>query len=242
MIERNVETNGLGRRFCCGDIHGAHKALIQVLDLAEFDYENDLLISLGDICDGYSQTYECVEELMKIKNLKLSTGNHDVFFMDYLRTGYPEHIWTSQGGNATVKSYSLKEKKDRDRHEDFLNKGAFYHVLDNKLFVHGGFNWHEPIEDQDGYDLTWDRHLISTALYWEKRQTGDKVNAYDEVFIGHTSTSRLDPTLKPLHFSNVWCLDQGAGFEGKLTLMDIDSHEYWQSDLVKDLYPNEHGR
>lgn len=29
---------------------------------------------------------------------------------------------------------------------------------------------------------------------------------------------------------------------GKLTIMDLDTQEYWQSDLVKELYPNEKGR
>ena len=28
----------------------------------------------------------------------------------------------------------------------------------------------------------------------------------------------------------------------KLTIMDLDTQEYWQSDLVKELYPNEKGR
>ena len=28
----------------------------------------------------------------------------------------------------------------------------------------------------------------------------------------------------------------------KLTIMDLDTQEYWQNDLVKELYPNEKGR
>jgi serine/threonine protein phosphatase 1 len=40
----------------------------------------------------------------------------------------------------------------------------------------------------------------------------------------------------------VWYLDQGGGFEGKLSLMDIDTHEFWQSDKVVNLYPGFHGR
>ena len=37
-------------------------------------------------------------------------------------------------------------------------------------------------------------------------------------------------------------VDTGAAFVGKLTLMNVDTLEYWQSDTVKDLYPNEKGR
>ena len=34
-------------------------------------------------------------------------------------------------------------------------------------------------------------------------------------------------------------MDTGAGWNGKLTIMDVDTEEYWQSDLVESLYPNE---
>lgn len=37
-------------------------------------------------------------------------------------------------------------------------------------------------------------------------------------------------------------LHTGFGWNGKLTIMDIDTHEYWQSDNVQKLYPNEPGR
>ena len=39
------------RRLVVGDIHGGYKALMQVLERANFD-QNDMLITLGDLCDG----------------------------------------------------------------------------------------------------------------------------------------------------------------------------------------------
>ena len=33
----------------------------------------------------------------------------------------------------------------------------------------------------------------------------------------------------PIRFNNVYCLDTGGGWDGKLTIMDIDTEEYWQS-------------
>lgn len=50
----NENINKKGRRFCIGDIHGAYLAFKQLLDDVNFDYENDKLISLGDIVDGWS--------------------------------------------------------------------------------------------------------------------------------------------------------------------------------------------
>lgn len=46
----------------------------------------------------------------------------------------------------------------------------------------------------------------------------------------------------PVKALNVYNLDTGGGWEGKVTIMDVDTKGYWQSDLVKELYPNEKGR
>ena len=46
----------------------------------------------------------------------------------------------------------------------------------------------------------------------------------------------------PMNRCNVWNLDTGGGWSGKLTIMDIDSMEFWQSDFLPTLYPNETGR
>jgi len=37
-------------------------------------------------------------------------------------------------------------------------------------------------------------------------------------------------------------MDTGAGWNGRLTIMNTDTKEYFQSDKVNDLYPNERGR
>ncbi len=240
------------RRFCAGDIHGAYLALKQVLKLSEFNDKEDILICLGDVADGWSQVPECFERLLKINNLVYIMGNHDAWLLEYFKTGAMPDIWTSQGGKATIKAYNrLDEFDDAKRilrdHKKLLEKAHSYYIThDNKLFVHGGFDWHQDITTQRSYDLMWDRELFYAAKMWEGWKNKGKqvimVKDYNEVFIGHTSTSQTDPNLQPVHASNVWNLDQGAGWEGKLTLMNIDTKEFFQSDIVKKLYPNEGGR
>ena len=95
--------------FVCGDIHGAYKALIQCLERSGFDYEQDTLIQIGDCVDGYSQSKEVVEELLKIKNLIAIKGNHDETFNQFIKTGYHEYNW-AQGGTATYDSYKSEEE------------------------------------------------------------------------------------------------------------------------------------
>ncbi|WON93823.1 metallophosphoesterase [Sphingobacterium sp. UGAL515B_05] len=90
--------------FVMGDLHGAYKALIECLKRAHFDYENDTLIQLGDVVDGNPQVYECVEELMKIKNLIAIKGNHDAWFQKFLENDFHPQLW-NYGGIATLESY-----------------------------------------------------------------------------------------------------------------------------------------
>ena len=65
------------RRFTVGDIHGAHLALKQVLERCGFDNERDQLITLGDVVDGWGDSYMVIEELLKIPNRIDIMGNHD---------------------------------------------------------------------------------------------------------------------------------------------------------------------
>ena len=58
---------------------------------------------------------------------------------------------------------------------------------------------------------------------------------YKDIFVGHTTTE-LYRTLEPIHACNVWDVDTGAGWSGKLAIMDVETKKYWQSDLSKDLY------
>ena len=81
------------KTFTIGDTHGNYRALKQCLERSNFDYENDTLIHLGDICDGWVYVYECVEELLKIKNLIPIKGNHDDWFLQWINTGIHPDGW-----------------------------------------------------------------------------------------------------------------------------------------------------
>jgi serine/threonine protein phosphatase 1 len=42
--------------------------------------------------------------------------------------------------------------------------------------------------------------------------------------------------------ATVWNVDTSAAFKGPLTIMDIETKEFWQSEPLPNLYPNEKGR
>jgi len=227
------------RVFVVGDLHGQADAFAQVLMQSGFDLEQDQLIVLGDIVDGGPDTYGVVEILLTIENLILIKGNHDHWFIRFLNGGitydkdsFSEYqLWYQQGGKATRDSYAKHGYTDSIpiNHQTIFNRMIPYYVDEkNRLFVHGGFDVNTPIEKQNEYTLFWDRELITLSKM-------NIVTPYKNVFIGHTSTQYVvKGSTEPIQYPNgVIMLDTGAGWDGKLTLMEVDTLKYWQSNKVK---------
>lgn len=231
------------KTFVIGDIHGAYKALIQCLQRSNFDYEKDELICLGDVCDGWSQVKESIDELLKVKNIIYILGNHDWWTLKWITKGQVPDMWLDQGGRATVKSYT---EGVPETHLKFLQDNYIYYVdAENRIYVHGGIAFNPSLPKHTWYDMLWDRCLIQRAIQNQEIANRQKLQpknltSYSEIFVGHTTTVAWGKTI-PIHACNVWDLDTGAGYNGKLTIMDVDTKEYWQSDKVQNLYPEEQG-
>lgn len=235
------------RTLVIGDIHGGYLALEQCLKRSKFNYDNDRLIVLGDVTDGWPDTPECIEELMKMKDLIYVLGNHDRWLSDWFEWGRAPIIWTEQGGYATIEAYVKRrpELLADQKHKDFFRNSLLYFLDEkNRLFVHGGFDLSIPIRDQSERYLTWDREMFAEARWNPEgfmRSLHEGPNyRIKEIFIGHTTTSYFSK--KPVHRGNLWNLDQGAGWEGRLSIMDVDTYDFWQSDKVTLLYPWVRGR
>lgn len=209
------------KHFVLGDVHGRFGALKEVFRKSKFDYKKDMLIIIGDIVEGGGQTKECVNELLKVKNKIFILGNHDKWFIDWFEKEEVLDIWYYQGGKATIKSYSKDPKKVPQEHKEFFKSAKPFYIKDNILFVHGGLDPFRMVAKQDIHKLIWDRSIIPFA---QQRH----IPIYEHVFIGHTTTEQFDE-LKPLTFHNLTMIDTGAGWSGKLTLMDVKTRKYWQS-------------
>lgn len=246
------------RTLVIGDIHGAYKALLQCLEKSNFDYRNDLMIQLGDVVDGYPQSYECVEELLKIKHLVALKGNHDDWFNEFAQSDFHPYFW-NHGGKGTLISYlEHAGKKGRffssgsgyksalesidipQTHKTFFSNQIPYYVDgNNRCFVHAGFDRNLPFYNQGIENYYWDRSLWEEAWQCSIMANGTERSKTDrhfkEIFIGHTPTTKLG-TDQPLTIFNITNLDTGAGHAGRLTIMDIDSKVFWQSDPLPGLY------
>ena len=219
------------RRFCLGDIHGEYDYLLDVLQKCGFDYENDILYYVGDIVDRGLKPFECIDELLKIKNLVLIKGNHDVAFVGYAQSKRGHHslgLHNSNGAAITVQQWNKMTEARKDHYmENFFDQQLNYHITnDNILFVHGGFDPYMPIEDQECDTYCWDRELIMEAV--EKQKAPATIEGFKEIYLGHTPTIYWNKT-DPIIIGNLINIDTGSGKSGPLTIMDIDTKEYWQS-------------
>ncbi|MFI5140704.1 MAG: metallophosphoesterase [Sphingobacteriales bacterium] len=221
------------KTFVVGDIHGTYRALLQCFERSSFNNRNDRLIVIGDICDGYPEVRQCIDELLKVKHCDLIIGNHDIWTLNWASLGIKPEIWTKQGGNRTIASYSGRPMPKS--HVDFLKNGQLWLEINDQIFVHGGFKPGVPLTSHNAQTLVWDRGLLDLAWKSHLMNHACRIGGYKDIFIGHTTTQLYD-SLKPIHACNVWDIDTGAGWSGKLTIMNVKTKEYWQSDLTPDLY------
>jgi serine/threonine protein phosphatase 1 len=82
---------------------------------------------------------------------------------------------------------------------------------------------------------------MDTSIHPDDDFYPDRLKLFKEIYIGHTPTTRINKT-EPVNLANVWNIDTGAAFKGPISILDIDTKNYWQSDPVYKLYPNESGR
>ncbi|MEQ9425304.1 MAG: metallophosphoesterase [Cyclobacteriaceae bacterium] len=231
--------------FVLGDIHGAYKALDQCIDRSKFDFKNDTLIFLGDVCDRYPETVACIDLLITIPKLVPLLGNHDLWLKMWLEGKFFDYeVWWKQGGDLTMKEYSESPLFDdlKKKHlNNYFSKTQLYHKDDqNRVFVHAGFDYREPIENSTERFLLWERDLYEAAVHYDQQNIAFPISKpYNEIYIGHTPTHKLIPRYggnRPLKFCNVWCMDQGAGWGNRLSMMNVDTKEIFQSDPVDKLY------
>lgn len=242
------------RTLVIGDIHGGLHALHQVFERAKVT-SKDKLIFLGDYVDGWSQSPQVLDFLIQLKTTNdciFIRGNHDVLVLDWLThndKNIDKEMWFKHGGEATALAYDNVNKVVKNIHIAFLRDLEDYYLDEqNRLFVHAGFTNMNGIAYEYFPKLFyWDRTLWETALALDKNLKTDhpfypkRFTLYSEIYIGHTPVTRLGETT-PIKMANIWNVDTGAAFKGPLTILDVDTKEFWQSEPLPNLYPIEKGR
>ena len=239
------------RTFAIGDIHGGLKALIQLLNKLALK-EGDQLVFMGDYVDGWSESAQVIQFLIAMSKkfeCIFIKGNHDVWCQDWLKNEDVNPSWYLHGGKETMESYEGFSAQEKKEHLYFFENLPLYHIdAENRLFLHAGFTSLHGVQKEKFQELFYlDRSLwemlLAMDLSIEKESIfyPKRLQHYKEIYIGHTPTTNYNEP-SPINIANVWNIDTGAAFKGKITGINIDTKVFYQSDNLPSLYPDEKER
>lgn len=198
-----------------GDLHGCYTNLMTQLGKVDFDPEQDLLISVGDLIDRGTENVECLE-LIEMLWFRAVRGNHEQMMIDALAPGGMPYHWVSNGG-----AWFFNLDYDQDRLvASLVRKAADLPLIielvtgDRKVVIchadypHNEYSFDKPVPEEM---VIWNRDRIGDSHSGEVRE----IKGADLFIFGH------NPARMPLRFANQYYIDTGAVFCGNLTICQL---------------------
>lgn len=210
-----------GKLYAVGDIHGCYNLLMTRLKEIGFDFENDLLVAVGDLVDRGIQNIQCVELLSKPWFTSVR-GNHEDLCIGGLHNESYKRCHVANGGEWF---YMLDGQAMYNIAKTFAELPVVLEISHNGKkfgFVHGHIeqnNWdefketftQEPTAFRDPSELAmWGRERLD-----EEKKQYTHVTGVDAVIMGHTVTQ------KPCKRDNCYWIDTGAVHWGTMTILDL---------------------
>lgn len=213
----------MGRRLAVADIHSEGHRLLQILDMAHYKPESDRLFLLGDYMDRGADAASTIHLVMDLvdRGAKAVLGNHDAVMLAYLQGDASRHawmrewdrqVWMQQGGDKTMADFGGAIP---DHVVNFLAGLPLYHEEPDCILVHAGLRPGVPLSEQTPDDLLWIRGEFHEG-YRGKR-----------VVFGHTPTHLLHGSYEVWRGPDKIGIDTGAVWGGRLSLLDLDTHQTW---------------
>lgn len=198
-----------------GDLHGCYTNLMTQLGKVDFDPEQDLLISVGDLIDRGSENVECLE-LITMPWFRAVRGNHEQMMIDGLSAHGNVNHWVANGGGWF---FYLDYDKERLAIAlahlvaglpliiEVMTEGKRV-VVCHADYPHNEYAYGRPVDVEQ---VIWNRERVSAA------QDGivNEISGADLFIFGHT------PAHQPSQYANQMYIDTGAVFCGRLTLVQI---------------------
>lgn len=210
-----------GRLFAVGDLHGSYNLLMLRLGEIGFDFENDLLVAVGDLVDRGAQNIQCVELLSKPWFTSVR-GNHEDLCIHGLHDESYKRCHISNGGQWF---YMLDGQAMYNIAKVFAELPIALEVNHNGQkfgFVHGHIEQNDWDEFKRSFSnaSVFNRSPIDLAIWGRERLNPDAkhyshVNGVDAVIMGHTVTSQ------PCKRDNCIWIDTGAVHNGNLTVIQL---------------------
>ena len=213
-----------GRLYAVGDIHGCYSLLMARLNQIGFNFDNDLLVAVGDLVDRGTQNIECIELLSKPWFTSVR-GNHEDLCIGGLHSESYKRCHQANGGEWF---YALDHQTMHSISKTFAELPVALEVNHNGKkfgFVHGHIEQNDWEEFKASFFISYrkgqqTRDPAQLAMWGRDRLDEDNmqyahVSGVDAVIMGHTVTQ------KPCRRDNCYWIDTGAVHWGTMTILDL---------------------
>ncbi|MDC4567483.1 metallophosphoesterase [Acinetobacter baumannii] len=215
-----------GRLFVVGDLHGCYSLLMSKLYDLEFNFKQDLLISVGDLVDRGEENLECLS-LINEPWFKAIRGNHEQMCIEATIDTEMKDMHSYHGG-AWLYRLSLNQQKTivaQCRNLPIILE--IHHKRKTYGFVHADIHindWEKFKQEilKNNYFIKGEQSAMQVALWHRGRVRFSKYNSnyetvsgVDEIYLGHTVVE------KPVQYQNCFFIDTGAVFGGQLTIKEL---------------------
>lgn len=210
-----------GKLWVVGDIHGCHTLLMNTLNEKKFDFDNDLLVAVGDLIDRGYENLKCVE-LLSNKWFTSVRGNHEDLCINGLNDESYKRCHISNGGEWF---YMLDGQAMYNIAKTFASLPVVLEVNHNGRkfgFVHGHVEQNDWSEFKDSFKHEYSQRPPSELAMWGRERLDPEnkkythVSGIDAVFMGHSVVNRVCKR------DNCYYIDVGSCFYGRLAVICLD--------------------
>lgn len=200
--------------YIVGDLHGCRSKLDEQLLARQFDFSEDLLVSVGDLIDRGPDSPGCLS-LVEERWFRCVRGNHEEMAYRAINIG-AHHQWMMNGGEwfYHLEGVEMIKAKHAINHCHtlplvlHLQLGERTVVVAHADYPASHYAWGA---DVDADKVVWNRSRIESLQKGE----GVAISGADDFYFGHT------PLSSPLHAYNQHFIDTGAVFGNALTLVQV---------------------
>jgi len=221
------------RIIAIGDIHGCLFSLKKLIELVR-PQPGEQLVFLGDLIDRGDHSKEVVDYLIELSfsySCHFLMGNHELMFLDYLENRNSGE-WLSNGGDATLKSYTTPAGFDvPQEHLEFFRSCKYFIETEHFFFTHGGLDPELSIKDNLRYykpsDFCWQRMHMQLDFRETQRYRWRKT-----VVCAHTVVA-LPVLLDQLIAIDTGCVYNTNPLYGKLTAIVLPERRIVQTKNIE---------
>jgi len=220
------DASEITRIFVVGDLHGCYQEFIDKLEKNNFDFDHDMVISVGDLVDRGKDSFKCLE-LVKQQWFKAIRGNHEQMCLEGAIATEMKNFHCRHGGqwlydlNNTQYNEALKLCLSLPIALEINFKGKIFGFIHADIQINEWSEFKQKLLESNYFSnntqstlqcALWGRSRIRAAQNNIKMEI---ISGIDQLYLGHTVVD------EPTQVQNCFYIDTGVVFGGDLILHEI---------------------